>query len=130
MTNCLAEIGQVFRWESVPWLKAAACRAFPADWWYSSKYTKLDKAKIKKAKSICRTCEVRWQCLSRYLEEEEFVWGGFDEVERKYIRMTTHAHKRSPAQLRAKLDEKQVTINGKRSTGTVQASRPESRAVS
>lgn len=56
------------------WLELAACRGRPTEWWYPSAG---DRFAIGVARSICRTCPVRAECLAEALELEGDLPGSY-----------------------------------------------------
>lgn len=64
------------------WSQAAQCKDMGPALFYSQ-----DERDILIAKSVCRQCTVRLDCLEYALGVKEYgVWGGYDEVERSRLR--------------------------------------------
>ena len=70
------------------WGQRAACASgrFDADWWF----TPADDPHQTVAREVCGSCPVRRSCLAHALAtaEPEGTWGGFDESERAWQRLT------------------------------------------
>lgn len=64
---------------------AKACAERPSEWWYPDERS-IDAAR---AKAICRSCPVRFECLEASLDptlpELYGIWGGLDESDRRRI---------------------------------------------
>lgn len=82
------------RWKPVveadhdDWRAQAACRSVDANLFFPSGSTASVVAKIQAAKAFCRSCPVQRACLEFALEtnQEDGVWGGKDETERRRLR--------------------------------------------
>jgi len=48
-----------FLHEPTPWMKHAACKPHPTDWWFPKRGEPVEQAK-----TICYTCPVRIDCLN------------------------------------------------------------------
>lgn len=68
-----------------PWLVDAACRGLDADLFYPDK-GRTDEAAA--AKTVCRRCTVRAECLDYAMRnvEKYGIWGGFSDRERRALR--------------------------------------------
>ena len=67
--------------EDQDWRSGAACAAVgEAELWFA-----VGALEHKKAKSICRHCDVRRECLSYAMSEpvDHGIWGGLTERERR-----------------------------------------------
>jgi len=64
------------------WEGAAACRGADADLFFAPGATHEQRAK-----SVCRECPVRWECLAYALRNrvEHGVWGGLTDRERRRL---------------------------------------------
>lgn len=69
--------------DELSWQDYANCRGADADLFFPER-----GASTRKAKAICRACEVRGECLDYALENgEKFgIWGGMSERERRRVR--------------------------------------------
>jgi hypothetical protein len=69
------------------WAGRAACasRQVDPDWWHAPAGDPAEVA----ARTVCGTCPVRRSCLAHSLAANEpyGIWGGFDEVERVWLRL-------------------------------------------
>ena len=56
------------------WMRDAACREHPAEWWFDTKGLGGTKAR-----QVCRDCLVRVECLTYAIDNGERIgiWGGF-----------------------------------------------------
>ena len=64
------------------WTANAACRSMDMQMFYGWEPEKIDEAK-----SVCRRCDVRSDCLDTAFERDELgIWGGTTEAERKEMR--------------------------------------------
>lgn len=66
------------------WRNSALCAQVDPEAWFPEK-----GRSNKDAKRICRTCEVRVECLEYALSQEDDelgVWGGLSERERRRLR--------------------------------------------
>jgi len=66
--------------EPQPWMRDAACKDMPTDWWFPDRGGDYTRAKI-----ICHTCSVRIDCLNYSLTLPTVVgiWGGLSGRERR-----------------------------------------------
>ena len=82
------------RWKPVvdadddDWRALAACRSVDANLFFPTGTTGSALAQVQAAKAFCRSCPVQRACLEFALEtnQENGVWGGKDEVERRRLR--------------------------------------------
>jgi hypothetical protein len=69
------------------WTQQAACASgcFDPDWWFASADDELQMV----AGDICAYCPVRGSCLAHALvvNEPDGIWGGFDDLERVWLRL-------------------------------------------
>ncbi|GGT78549.1 MULTISPECIES: WhiB family transcriptional regulator [Streptomyces] len=70
------------------WRIKAACRDEDPDLFFPVGSTGPSSLQAQEAKTVCRRCPVREQCLAWAMEErQDFgVWGGLDEAERRALR--------------------------------------------
>ena len=70
------------------WRALAACRSVDANLFFPSGSTGTAAAELQAAKAFCRSCPVQRACLEFALEtnQEDGVWGGKDETERRPLR--------------------------------------------
>lgn len=63
------------------------CRQFDPDTWFPTGNSGPALQEAEKAKSICRQCPIRMECLEHALvTRAEFgIWGGYDERERRLM---------------------------------------------
>ena len=109
----LAVYADFFRWESVPWLRLAACRGphGPAEWFPDGPKTVNQDFLVKQAKLICNTCPVQFRCLARYIDQPCGVFGGFDVKEREKIwNSMFRGYRRSPEHLRKYVEDQRVEV--------------------
>ena len=70
------------------WGESAACASgwVNPDWWFIS----TDDPCQAVAREVCDSCPVRRSCLAHALAtgEPNGIWGGFDESERAWLRLT------------------------------------------
>lgn len=65
--------------DDVRWTKQAACEDAETDWFFATGASPESRA----AKRICRSCNVREECLEFALENDMYgIWGGLDDRER------------------------------------------------
>jgi WhiB family redox-sensing transcriptional regulator len=78
------ESGTGFRIERPAWTKQANCKDEPTTTFYPAPG---DVEKLRRAKSICKECVVRHDCLESALESSERfgIWGGKSARERSLI---------------------------------------------
>lgn len=74
--------------EEREWRDFAACRDTDPDLFFPVGTTGAALEQIKSSKRICKTCEVRAECLQYALatNQESGVWGGTSEDERRVLR--------------------------------------------
>ncbi|MEW6155548.1 MAG: WhiB family transcriptional regulator [Actinomycetota bacterium] len=67
----------------IRWRLEAACRDFDTNLFFP-----LTEEGVAEAKAVCATCPVREECLEFALQtrQEDGVWGGLDEAERRRAR--------------------------------------------
>ncbi|EGG46991.1 MULTISPECIES: WhiB family transcriptional regulator [Streptomyces] len=75
------------------WRDRAACRTEDPDLFFPVGTTGPALLQIEEAKSICRGCPVREQCLEWALEtgQDIGVWGGTTELERRALKRRRRA---------------------------------------
>ena len=62
------------------WYKQAACNGVSGDLFFEESVRRL----VIEAKSYCRVCPVRIDCLEHAIQEEEIgIWGGMTTTERR-----------------------------------------------
>ena len=78
------ESGSGFRIDRPKWTREASCKEEPTTTFYPAPG---DVEKLRRAKSICKECPVRQECLTSALETgERFgIWGGKSARERSLI---------------------------------------------
>lgn len=90
-------------WE---WQLDSACRYADANIFYTPDYVRGKQKMLleRRAKSICRSCPVRQECLEHALATQEpyGVWGGLNEAERwelinqrRLLQVSVVSHKRA-----------------------------------
>lgn len=72
------------------WQVRAACRGPQAVVFFPPSYVERKEERLsreREAKSLCRTCSVRTDCLEYALriKEPHGIWGGLNESERKQV---------------------------------------------
>jgi WhiB family redox-sensing transcriptional regulator len=71
--------------EDLSWQDLALCAEVGDDFWFPEK-----GGSTREAKRVCRSCEVRAECLAYALEHEDAgrfgIWGGFSERERRRLK--------------------------------------------
>lgn len=74
--------------ESIHWQNRAQCRGQDPELFFPVGNTGPAMYQIEEAKSVCRKCEVREQCLEWALEngQDHGVWGGMSEDERRALK--------------------------------------------
>jgi WhiB family transcriptional regulator, redox-sensing transcriptional regulator len=85
--------------EDMWWLPDARCIGEDPDLFFPIGTSQIALTQIAEAKSVCRSCAVRTDCLEWSLAtfQDAGVWGGLDEEERRVIR---RARRRAAAQER------------------------------
>jgi WhiB family redox-sensing transcriptional regulator len=75
------------------WEDRALCRTVEADMFFAPGATQEYRAKV-----VCKTCPVRWECLAYALRYrvEHGVWGGMTDRERRRVLNRTHATSWNP----------------------------------
>ncbi len=70
------------------WRGDASCRDTDPELYFPSGSTGAAHEQIEAAKSVCRSCPVQGPCLRFAIEtnQEDGVWGGRDEQERRRLR--------------------------------------------
>ena len=70
------------------WRRLAACRGDGPDAWFPVGTTGDAVAQIAATKAVCHRCPVRLACLQYALvsHQEDGVWGGYSEEERREMR--------------------------------------------
>ncbi len=76
------------------WRDEAACRGLDTDVFFP-----LTDEEAEEAKAICATCPVREECLEYALltRQDDGVWGGLTEAERRRIRRRRRQQSRTAA---------------------------------
>ncbi len=84
---------QVFDWDREGWRELAACRQADARLFFPVGTTGASIDTLQAAKAVCGRCPVRDACLQFALEtkQEDGVWGGTDEDERRRLRRAWRA---------------------------------------
>ena len=69
--------------EGVSWLDSALCAQTDPEAFFPEK-----GGSTREAKKVCRSCEVRTECLEYALEHDERfgIWGGLSERERRRLK--------------------------------------------
>lgn len=90
---------KVFDWDKERWRDQAACLHVDPELFFPVGTTGIAIVTIDAAKAVCRSCPVRDACLQFALEtkQEDGVWGGTDEAERRRLRRTWRAGRRGAA---------------------------------
>ena|SRR5579884_867124 len=80
----------------VTWREQASCRFANPDLFFPAGSTGDAVAQIDAAKAICQLCRVRDRCLRFALEtnQEDGIWGGTTEAERRKLRRAWLARRR------------------------------------
>ncbi|MFI6103770.1 WhiB family transcriptional regulator [Streptomyces sp. NPDC093595] len=75
------------------WRNAAACRTEDPDLFFPIGTGGPAMLQTEAAKTVCRRCPVRQQCLEWALEnnQDTGVWGGLGEAERRTLRRRSRA---------------------------------------
>lgn len=83
----------VVDWDKESWRDQAACRHVDANLFFPVGTTGTAIDSIAAAKAVCGSCPARDACLQFALEtkQEDGVWGGTDEVERRRLRRAWRA---------------------------------------
>ena len=70
------------------WEDRALCRTVDAEIFFAPGSTQEHRAKV-----VCKTCPVRWECLAYALRNrvEHGVWGGMTDRERRRVLNRTRA---------------------------------------
>jgi WhiB family redox-sensing transcriptional regulator len=80
--------------DSTDWRDGAACRVADPELFFAADQERANgrNPRVAEAKAVCRSCEVRPDCLKWALDNDERygVWGGLDEDERPHRRRPTH----------------------------------------
>jgi WhiB family redox-sensing transcriptional regulator len=86
-------------WDAQGWRRLAACRNTEPDLFFPIGTTGPALEQIEAAKRVCRTCEVINPCLEFALatNQENGVWGGTSEEERRKLRKAWLAERRKAA---------------------------------
>lgn len=75
---------QTRAFETAPWMQEAACKEHPTSWWFPEN---SHDPKTKQARSICKTCPVRIDCLDFALaRNDEGIWAGYTMRQRRKLR--------------------------------------------
>ncbi|MBW0088792.1 WhiB family transcriptional regulator [Pseudonocardia sp. KRD-184] len=72
------------------WLDRAACRDVDPETFFPTGAGRLTERQETRAKSVCRRCPVRSECLhsAQLHASDDGVWGGLDAGERRALRRT------------------------------------------
>lgn len=75
------------------WEDSAACRGAEPDVFFAPGGTQEHRAKV-----VCRSCPVRWECLAYALRHrvEHGVWGGLTDRERRKLLNRARSHAWDP----------------------------------
>lgn len=86
------------RTRSVEWASRGACRHHDPDLFFPIASTGPALGQIAEAKKVCRSCEVRADCLAYALEtgQDCGIWGGMTENERRAERTRERRAERRP----------------------------------
>lgn len=70
------------------WRELSRCKQMDPDLFFPVGTTGPALLQIEAAKAVCRTCNVRQECLQYALEsnQEYGIWGGTTEEERRFMR--------------------------------------------
>ncbi len=70
------------------WRETARCKEMDPDLFFPVGTTGPALLQIEAAKSVCRQCDVRDECLQYAIDsnQEYGIWGGLTEEERRYMR--------------------------------------------
>lgn len=74
------------------WIMRAACVGHDPELWQPNKtkagtYSVEERHRFEQARTVCRGCLVKEECLSHAVEHQEVgMWGGLTEVEREELR--------------------------------------------
>jgi WhiB family redox-sensing transcriptional regulator len=81
------------------WRTHAKCRFENLDMFFPAGTTGAAVEEMEAAKAICKGCQVRDRCLRFALEtnQEDGIWGGTTEAERRKLRRAWLAARRAPA---------------------------------
>lgn len=84
-------------WDEEGWRKQAACRQADAALFFPTGTTGAAVDQIEAAKAVCRTCPVQEPCLqfAFVTKQEDGIWGGTDEDERRRLRRAWRTGRRS-----------------------------------
>ncbi|KDQ65534.1 WhiB family transcriptional regulator [Streptomyces sp. NTK 937] len=79
------------------WRRHAACRDEDPDLFFPIGTTGPALVQTEEAKTVCRGCPVRQQCLDWALEnnQDAGVWGGLGETERRTLKRRSRRQARS-----------------------------------
>ena len=88
--------GRMLASQDYRWRDRAACKDSHPELFFPIGSTGDALAEIDAAKTICRSCPVRRECLAFAIEtnQESGVWGGMSEDERRKLRRDWVAHQR------------------------------------
>lgn len=83
-------------WSNRDWRDGAACRSLGNQIFFPVGGEPGAVAQVRQAKAICASCPVRFECLEFALQtaQEDGVWGGHTEDERRSIRRSRRANRR------------------------------------
>lgn len=75
--------------ERPEWMHAAACRGMDPELFFPARGEGIDTAR-----HVCRSCDVRAECLAycMSLDEHHGIWGGLSERDRRQLRRTRRLH--------------------------------------
>lgn len=80
-------------WSEGDWRDESACRTEPLELFFPTGFSVAARTRARAAKSICRSCPVRAECLEFALAtyQDHGIWGGRDEEERRVLRRQRRA---------------------------------------
>jgi WhiB family redox-sensing transcriptional regulator len=78
----LTEMMNQLRFTDISWQEEAACQAQGNDIFFAD--PSCQSKEIAQAKKVCKTCDVRWDCLQFAIKNDIAygIWGGFTPSER------------------------------------------------
>ena len=87
----------------VAWQNQASCRFADPDLFFPANSTGVAVDEIDAAKAICGACQVQDRCLRFALEtnQQDGIWGGTTEAERRKLRRAWLADRRRIGQVNA-----------------------------
>ena len=93
-----SSLNRAFEADDDDWRAEAACRHTDANLFFPAGTTGPAVDQTERALAICRSCPVQYQCLQFALEtnQEDGIWGGKDETERRRLRRGWRQSRRMP----------------------------------